>query len=198
VSNSSGSPSTPPGWYPDPAGSRQQRWWDGSSWTEHLQDPVVGQGAVPAVGLQIPVYNLFIWLIVLVPLISIAGVVNWDMSSYMQKTVDGQTAAALLDGGYLLLLGLGFLVYAAIVVLSYFDYRALKKVGIVRPFHWAWSFLSGTVYVIGRSVIVKRRSGRGLLPIWILIAVIVISIVVSVVKAAAATASIMSTLNLPS
>jgi Protein of unknown function (DUF2510) len=32
--------STPPGWYPDPGqtdeGPRQQRWWDGSAWTDHL------------------------------------------------------------------------------------------------------------------------------------------------------------------
>jgi len=27
----------PPGWYPDPSGAPQQRWWDGTQWTQHTQ-----------------------------------------------------------------------------------------------------------------------------------------------------------------
>ena len=27
---------TPPGWYPDPAGRFEHRWWDGRAWTEHV------------------------------------------------------------------------------------------------------------------------------------------------------------------
>ena len=39
-----GSPQSPPGWYPDPGGSSQQRYWDGERWTDALA------GAVPPPG----------------------------------------------------------------------------------------------------------------------------------------------------
>ncbi len=34
VSEHSGYPGAPPGWYPDPAGGPGQRWWDGYTWSE--------------------------------------------------------------------------------------------------------------------------------------------------------------------
>ena len=30
-------PEHPPGWYPDPRGEAEQRYWDGSAWTEQIQ-----------------------------------------------------------------------------------------------------------------------------------------------------------------
>ena len=45
----------------------------------------------------------------------------------------------------------------------------------MRPFHWAWAFLNGLVYVIGRSVIVRKVAApRGLAPMWTAIAVYVL------------------------
>lgn len=48
--------STPvPGWYHDPADARLVRWWDGSAWTEHVQDAsVVSAPATDAVATVAP------------------------------------------------------------------------------------------------------------------------------------------------
>jgi hypothetical protein len=29
-------PAPPPGWYPDPSGRHEHRYWDGARWTEHV------------------------------------------------------------------------------------------------------------------------------------------------------------------
>jgi uncharacterized protein YxjI len=49
-------PQHPPGWYPDPFGRHETRWWDGASWTEHVAshgrqavDPPTGGGHIPSV-----------------------------------------------------------------------------------------------------------------------------------------------------
>ena len=42
----------PAGWYPDPRGLPQRRWWDGSSWTHALESPP----APPAAGPAVPAY----------------------------------------------------------------------------------------------------------------------------------------------
>jgi uncharacterized protein len=36
-----------PGWYPDPSGANQQRWWDGTRWTD---DVAPSGGTAPGVG----------------------------------------------------------------------------------------------------------------------------------------------------
>ncbi|HWF17324.1 MAG TPA: DUF4328 domain-containing protein [Acidimicrobiales bacterium] len=39
MSDQSGYPGAPPGWYPDPGGGAGQRWWDGYAWTEAVVVP---------------------------------------------------------------------------------------------------------------------------------------------------------------
>lgn len=43
----------PQGWYPDPAGSPYRRWWDGTEWTQHTDEPPAQLGT-PASSAPLP------------------------------------------------------------------------------------------------------------------------------------------------
>jgi hypothetical protein len=190
----------PAGWFPDPSGGPGTRWWDGQNWTQHVSDPsqhVYAPINEPRrVDPSTPVYTPYIWLIVLLPLLSILALLFWDMDAYMRASIASpdDPFAQYRDPGYLLAQGLGFLLYALSVLFAFLDRRVLVQRGFDRPFHWAWTFLGGIVYIIGRSVIVRRRSGRGLLPIWVYIGVFVLSMIVVIIKVSSAVSSMMSVL----
>ena len=59
--------------------------------------------------------------------------------------------------------------------------RELKKRGVQQPFHWAFAFLTSIVYVIGRSVVVKRRTGGGLAPLWVYIVELILSFIIGII-----------------
>jgi hypothetical protein len=153
----------------------------------------------PPISNGTPVYNPMIWIIALLPLIAVVLMLAWNpqfhliyVGSRRTPTID---PASMFTPAYFLLVFSGLVVYGVSVLLAYFDSERLKRDGVVRPFHWAWSFLSGTVYVIGRSVIVhKVAPGRGLVPIWVLIGVVVLSIVVSTIKMSALMSSMLSSI----
>jgi hypothetical protein len=41
-------PAPPPGWYPDPAGHGGSRWWNGQTWTDHVQPATPPPPSPPA------------------------------------------------------------------------------------------------------------------------------------------------------
>jgi hypothetical protein len=62
-----------PGWYPDPSGpAGQQRWWDGTRWTEHLQ-PAPGAappGPTPKSGSS----NALVIILVVLGVLAVLGI----------------------------------------------------------------------------------------------------------------------------
>ena len=66
----------PAGWYPVAAGSTQQRWWDGATWTEHVYDPATAQPAGPLKAAEGTSPNtVWFWLLAVgAPLFQLAAV----------------------------------------------------------------------------------------------------------------------------
>ncbi|MBB6407310.1 DUF2510 domain-containing protein [Arthrobacter sp. AZCC_0090] len=211
---------TPAGWYPDPSGSGQLRWWDGTAWTGTAWNPpqaAAGQAGTgqagtgqpgasspaaawpgqfagparpaprPEISRQTPVYNPFIWLVTLLPVVTLIILMIWNPVFHLRYV--GARRVPTLDPSafgvpYFLLIVSAWLIYGVSVLLSYLDWQKLQRDGVVRPFHWAWAFLGAGVYVVGRSVIVhKVAPQRGLAPVWALIVLTALSLILVSVKA---------------
>lgn len=124
-----------------------------------------------------------IWAVVLLPLISTLLLFTWDFRSVLQMTMENPAlaeATLLLNPGYALLSLGSWAIAAAMIVFAVLDWRWLGQQGYQRRFHWAWAILNSLVYVIGRSIVVRRQAGRGLAPIWAAIAVNVICFVAAI------------------
>jgi len=205
--------SAPAGWYPDPYGGALRRYWDGTTWTAHVEQPAAQAVRTPPEQLRAPAGTrpdtVWIWLIVAVPLVSMIASIPaliW-MSSFMtdylhavfaaippgasqlsdaqEEQVVRQITQEMLGlfgqgvGPMLLAEAAGLLLNAATVVFAWLDYRELVRRGVPKPFHWAWSFFTfagvgNLITVIGRSVVVRRRTGTGLWPLWATIIVYIV------------------------
>lgn len=193
----------PAGFYPDPSGGPGRRWWDGQRWTDRVEQAYTGAAVQqPALAEGTRTDTVWIWILVLLPLVNALALALFDWRGYFQSSIDSslsQDPSASLSQftypGYALLQLLSFLIYGTTVVLAWLDWRALKKLGIVQPFHWAWAFLFSLVYVIGRSVVVRRRARGGLAPLWVFIAVSVVGFIVIAVVVGSAFTDVLSSVN---
>jgi hypothetical protein len=184
----------PAGWYPDPANEARGRYWNGVGWTDLYHTP--GQpfpaGAEPKAAPGTDGNTVWIWLIVLLPVLPslLLLFVPWGSMFDIDTTA---TTPAGMPGAYGLFfspfywgaIASSYLVYGLVVFFAYRDVKELTARGVPRPFHWAFAFLGGVVYAIGRSVIVARRTGKGHAPIWAEVGVFAFSIVVVIVIMAA-------------
>jgi hypothetical protein len=125
--------------------------------------------------------TVWIWIFSILPLVQLAQL-PLLISFYAKIEAAGLRNTSAISqielnpaSGFLALEGLSLVVYAIGVVLAALDYRALKLRGVVQPFHWAWTFLAAIVYAIGRGVVVRRRTGSGVAPMWLYLAATLIS-----------------------
>jgi len=189
---------TPAGWYPDPSGNGLERWWDGINWSDATQTP---QSAVPAAAPVATAPGLpaaqpysfapqqlssadpitpYIWVIALWPLLGVINLIAYGLlGGYnYDNLVSGNTGAADIADGVL-----SVLAYLGMVAIVFLDHRELKARGL-QPFPWGWGFIP-LVYVIGRTVVVRRQTGRGLAPVFIFVgtflAIRIVSFVIGLV-----------------
>ena len=139
----------------------------------------------PAAALRAPEgtdpYTLWIWMILAIPVVQSLPILFIDWSSVIDASLADPTGLGaysfLFSPAYLVLIAVGWTGTGLMFWFAYLDWRELKRRGVPQPFHWAWIFLtlavSYAVYTIGRSVVVKRRTGHGSAPMWITIATIV-------------------------
>ncbi len=193
-------PGASPGWYPNPAGSGQLHWWDGSAWTGQLsgQQQSGPRAPRPEIDEKTPVYNPFIWIMTALPVLPLIFLLLWDpvirLRTYgilPRRRVD---PASIVTTPFLLLVAAAWLAYLVSVMLAYLDWDKLRRDGVVRPFHWAWTLLKPYIYVIGRSVIVHRVSPgrRGLAPVWITIGEGAVLLVLLAIKISNLIATVMA------
>jgi hypothetical protein len=114
-----------------------------------------------------------IWLIAFWPL----WLIVTNVASVLVGGLDS-TAARYADGT-LAQRGLAVLALLFFVWFAYRDSRELKARGLDRPFGWGWGFIP-LVYLIGRTVVAKSRTGRGLAPLFVCIGIAVASPVLAV------------------
>ncbi|NIJ04501.1 hypothetical protein [Frigoribacterium faeni] len=90
-------------------------------------------------------------------------------------------STGVTGGDFTLSLVVSVVVGVALVVLSWLDRRTLRQRGVERPFHWAWSILGVLIYLIGRSVVVRRRVGGSAAPLWLFLGLSVLGGAIAVI-----------------
>ena len=139
-------------------------------------------------------YNPFIWILAILPVV---GLVDTLISfSRIDDAADVaiDASAPLFTPGDLISGAISWIVIAASVLLAVLDWRALKSASVPRPFHWAWIFfivIGAPVYVIGRSIIVRKRVGYGLTPMVLNVILVAVTFVAGIIAGALAVGSIL-------
>lgn len=86
--------SSPPGWYPDPHQANQQRWWDGSNWTQHVagtpEDPLAGErGSTATTVGRKPVKDLKLRALITVGLLVVTGGMAYPIFTVVIGVIPG-------------------------------------------------------------------------------------------------------------
>jgi hypothetical protein len=188
----------PAGWYEDPAGQSDMRWWDGANWTAHtmMHPPVAPVAPVAPTPLPqqafgsaphswspqpwsheplrtpaVPPWSTpYIWILSVLPLAELT-------LSYGAGFLWGLTFGT--SGLGVMGLGLTIFFIALFVLFTILDYRALGRLGYVKrasPF----LIIIPLIYMGRRAAAVRRVTRKGLLPLFVFMGGLILFGVVTV------------------
>ena len=186
-------PTVAAGWYPDPAGSGNLRWWNGVAWTDQFQQPYSPEATAAA--LRAPegtkAYTPWIWFVVFLPYITLPFLFLIDFSSLITEDMLFDDTAAMraqvaffLSPGMITLTLLSWVAIIGTILFSWLDWRALTAAGVPRPFGWPWQRQDQvvvTAHALGRAVVTKRRTGHGSGVLWATIIALVVGFIVAII-----------------
>jgi hypothetical protein len=109
------------------------------------------------------------WIIAMIPLFQL-------VISLLLLTSLGMT------GSQFIYIGILAVPYLLVILLAYFDHKALVAAGHSRPAHWGWAALSAPVYLLLRARSTIRETGHGIGPVlvWFGLGVLHLASVVAV------------------
>jgi hypothetical protein len=172
----------PPGWYPDPAGGAGKRWWDGSRWTDNIQEP---EPVAPAAtfGNYVPAefrpvqpiahaergigYTRASWWLAGSPIwVVVPQAIVFEIFNALAPP---PISAAVIGFGLLTLLA-----WAILIALAFADRAALYNGGndtVASP--W-WTLLTPLAYLIARARHVQLYASGGWASVvwWVIAAVV--------------------------
>ena len=181
------------GWYDD--GTGRQRWWDGARWAAPAAPvapapQVAASGAAPV---AVDTNTVWVWLAIVMSVlpIGVLFLIDWDgyLVALSQVTSGFNPTADLLqwEAHVFAVSALSWIAMAAFILFSWLDWRELRRRRVAAPFHWAWSFFALVngglaVYMIGRAVVLKRRTvSGGWPPLWVWIGTTALGFVIGIV-----------------
>ncbi len=159
-----------------------------------------GTPAAAPVNHGVPTDTVWVWLIVALPIVQLLVLFMFDWRSLLEQSL----TAALLSGEggdpssvvnfslQTTFVSVGMSLVSLVlgglsVLFAFLDWRQLRTRGIQKPFHWAWAFfvfvVTAGVYVIGRGIVLRRQTGKGLGPIWGFIGVSAVAIIATAIWA---------------
>lgn len=159
-----------------------------------------GTPAAAPVNHGVPTDTVWVWLIVALPIVQLLVLFMFDWRSLLEQSL----TAALLSGEggdpssvvnfslQTTFVSVGMSLVSLVlgglsVLFAFLDWRQLRTRGFQKPFHWAWAFfvfvVTAGVYVIGRGIVLRRQTGKGLGPIWGFIGVSAVAIIATAIWA---------------